>query len=91
MKLSMNEATMKLHDGQLLKLKRARGSRLICGEGLVWVTQEGMTRDVFLAPARAFEVTTNGVVLIEAMTDAILTLAPGKVVAGATRLELSPA
>lgn len=91
MKLSLNEATMKLRAGQLLKLKGTHATRLICAEGLLWVTQEGMTRDDFLAPGNSIELATQGLVLVEAMGDSVLTLAPAKVAAGTTRLDLSPA
>lgn len=91
MKLTVNEATMRLQADQLLKLKGARGSRVFCHEGLVWLTQEGMTRDDFLSSGASMEIATQGLVLIEALGDSTLTLASGKVAGRLPQRRLSAA
>lgn len=66
--MKLNRATLDLDRRQIVKLGGARGVRLTCKEGLLWVTQEGLARDDFLTPGRSIEVQTDGAVLIEALS-----------------------
>jgi hypothetical protein len=67
MKMNVQKATMELDRLQTLKLRGARGVRLLCREGSLWITQEGVARDDFLVPGAFQEVETDGIVVIEAM------------------------
>ncbi len=84
MKLTVNQAAMTLQADQYLKLKGARGTRLTCRDGMLWITQEGVLRDDFLAPGCALTIATDGVVLVEAMSASSLHIAPAPDAAGKT-------
>jgi len=78
MKVDIERATMDLDRMQILRLRGARGVRLSCGKGSLWVTQEGVARDDFLVPGRSQDIETEGMVVIEAMSAASLTIDSGK-------------
>jgi hypothetical protein len=73
-KLDIERATMELERLQILKLRGARGVRLDCREGSLWVTQEGVARDDFLVAGMSQEVQTDGMVVIEAMMPSSLAI-----------------
>jgi hypothetical protein len=66
--MNLNKATLDLDRRQIVKLGGARGAQLTCKHGLLWVTQEGLARDDFLAPGCSVEIQTDGAVLIEALS-----------------------
>jgi hypothetical protein len=74
MKMDVERATMELDRLQILKLRGARGVRLLCQSGSLWVTQEGVARDDFLVPGTEQEVETDGVVVVEAMMPSSLAI-----------------
>jgi hypothetical protein len=67
MKVDIASADMNLGQAQLLKLRGAKGVRLACRSGMLWVTQENVRRDDFLAAGATLVVETEGVVVIEAL------------------------
>lgn len=77
MKVDIERATMDLERTQMLRLRGAKGVRLSCRKGSLWITQEGVARDDFLVAGRSQEIETDGVVVIEAMSAASLTIDPG--------------
>ncbi len=74
MKMDIERASMELERLQILKLRGARGVRLLCQAGSLWVTQEGVARDDFLVPGTGQEVETDGIVVIEAMMPSSLAI-----------------
>jgi hypothetical protein len=67
MKPEIASADMNLGQAQLLKLRGAKGVRLACRSGMLWVTQENVRRDDFLAAGATLIVETEGVVVVEAL------------------------
>lgn len=67
MQFNTERATLYLEPRDLLRLRGARGLRIACHAGMLWLTQEGVARDDFLGPGAARVVETRGTVLIEAM------------------------
>lgn len=67
MRLHLHNATLHFEPRQLLKLRGGRGARIVCHEGLLWLTQEGVARDDFLAAGDSRMLETAGTVLVEAM------------------------
>jgi hypothetical protein len=63
-----------LATGQLLRLTRARGRRVTCERGCVWITAPGEPDDVYLLPGQTWTIPANGLVLVEAEDDAIVAL-----------------
>jgi len=68
MKMDLNKAALDLDRLQIVRLRGAKGVRLTCRRGMLWVTQEGIRRDDFLAPGCGVTVETDGMVLIEALS-----------------------
>src|SRR5262245_18516087 len=52
--------------GEYVKLDGARGTTLRVTRGTLWITQEGDTRDIVLAPGDSFAIDRGGVTLLEA-------------------------
>ena len=70
-------AATALRKGQILRLQRARGSRIETLAGSVWITIDGDSRDVVLGPDQAFDVDRDGDMLVSALSDArVVVLAP---------------
>jgi hypothetical protein len=67
MELYLRRATLHLEPRQILKLRDARGLRVACNSGMLWLTQEGIARDDFLGAGCVRVVETGGTVLIEAL------------------------
>lgn len=68
MRMNLNKATLEMDRLQIVKLHGAKGARVTCRKGMLWVTQEGVARDDFLAPGCDLAVETDGAVLIEALS-----------------------
>lgn len=77
---------MELERAQIMKLHGAKGARVTCRQGSLWVTQEGVARDDFLVPGISLEIEADGAVVIEAMMASSVTLdsagMPERVAAG---------
>lgn len=92
MKVDIERATMELERSQIVRLRGAKGVRLTCRHGSLWVTQEGVSRDDFLVPGLSQLVETEGTVVIEAMVASSVTIDPANVPGrAATRLEVRAA
>jgi Protein of unknown function (DUF2917) len=65
MKRNPDATTMEMRSGQIERLYGATGVRLTCHRGTVWVTQEGLLRDDFLAAGNSLELVASGLTLIE--------------------------
>jgi hypothetical protein len=83
MKVDRERAIMDLERLQIIRMRGARGVRLSCDRGNLWITQEGVARDDFLVPGVSQVIETDGTVVIEAMTPSSLIIDSGKH-AGAT-------
>lgn len=57
-----------------LRLSDARGRRILCTSGCVWITAPGLFEDIFLHKGDAWEVPGNDMVLIEAVGGATAAL-----------------
>jgi hypothetical protein len=76
MKVDIERAAMDLERTQIMKLRGAKGVRLTCRRGSLWVTQEGVARDDFLVPGVTLPIETAGTVVVEAMVASALTIDP---------------
>jgi uncharacterized protein (AIM24 family) len=66
---------MKLRRDDLWKFELRHGEIPIrCEQGSVWITREGSPRDVVLPAGRKFNVDGNGLVIVSAMTDAVVSV-----------------
>lgn len=78
MKVVVQRAALELDRNQLVKLRGARGVRLACRKGRLWVTQEGIARDDFLDEGQSLMLETDGTVVIEAVWAAGVTIEPAR-------------
>lgn len=74
MKVDIEGMTVNLDRLQIIKLRRARGVRLYCSSGSLWVTQENIPRDDFLQPGASQEIESDGIVVIEALAASSLSM-----------------
>ncbi|HWD22380.1 MAG TPA: DUF2917 domain-containing protein [Burkholderiales bacterium] len=66
--------TIELPQGRLLRLRQGAGNTLTMRRGSVWITEQGNPRDVLLRRGESFKVAQSGLVLVEALNDAALSL-----------------
>lgn len=74
MKFDLDKALIELERRQMLRLRAARGVRVACRAGMLWVTQEGRLEDQFIAPGSSSVIESDGLVLIEALEPSRATL-----------------
>jgi hypothetical protein len=60
--------------GRPLRLTRARGWRLVCERGCVWITAPGVPDDIYLLAGERWSVPVDGLVLVEAEGEAVVAL-----------------
>jgi len=65
MQRSPQEQEIRLAAGELIAFRGARGARLECSAGMVWLTVEGLPNDFLLAQGEHLSIGHNGLVLIE--------------------------
>jgi len=63
-----------LQRGKFLRLHRSAGSTLTARAGSVWITEQDSVRDVVLRPGQSFTLARPGLALVEAFSDASLSL-----------------
>ena len=81
MQIDLSGSEFCLHSGQPLSLSHARGCRLRCTAGVLWITVPGLVEDVFLESGEEFTVPDQGRVLVEAVDRARLMVNPQSKVA----------
>ncbi|NMF90240.1 DUF2917 domain-containing protein [Aromatoleum petrolei] len=65
MRLLSSSGTIQLDEWSPLALRDARGLRVECARGRIWVTAEGQAGDFFLDAGDGMRIVTKGLVLIE--------------------------
>lgn len=56
-----------LHENHPLRLVGAKGRRVQCLEGVVWLTAYNLPTDIFLRAGGSWEIPNGGLVLVEAI------------------------
>lgn len=74
MDISLKGTRFALARDGLIALRDARGARITCLEGALWVTQEGSIKDEVLAPGQTLRVRHDGTTLITALAPSVLLL-----------------
>lgn len=74
MKALRDGTTVGLDRYRILRLEHARGVSVKCQTGMLWLTQEGVPDDAFLAPGEQLEIQTRRLVLVEALRDSTFRL-----------------
>jgi hypothetical protein len=60
---------VKLAAGAVLRIAGARGLEVACESGQLWITEEGMPEDVWLAAGQRVRLVGEGVAVLEAKGD----------------------
>jgi len=68
--------TIDLQRGRFLRVVDGAGSTVTAHAGSVWLTEPDNPRDVVLRPGQSFRLAGRGLVLIEAFSDASISLQP---------------
>ena len=69
MDTSLSQSITKLVRGEILRVDRALGQSIVVVQGMVWITQEGDRRDIFLSDGESFVFNRRGTALVQAVTD----------------------
>lgn len=66
-----------MHRGEVWRLgEDMRGLGIQCAEGALWVTQQGDPKDYVVEAGGQFVITRRGVVVVQAVRDSRLSIAP---------------
>ena len=74
MDISTNPRVTDLPGGRVLRVTDGQGHGVAVFEGVVWITQTGDDRDVFLRPGEHFHYDHDGIAVVEALSDARVTV-----------------
>ena len=72
MRIESPPLRMDLPAGQLLRLENPRGLRVTCEAGQLWITEEALPEDVWLAAGQRVSLVGDGLAVLEAKGDARL-------------------
>lgn len=78
MKIDLPAGEICLSDNSPIRLSAARGLRVTCAAGTLWITVTGEDGDIFLQPGQSHRIRSNGLAIIESIG------------AGKVRLEAPP-
>lgn len=67
MEFDLNSGEVCLQDNRPIRVCRARGLRITCTAGTVWITVTGEPGDIFLAPGQTYQLSSNSLALIESI------------------------
>lgn len=65
---------LSLSTGRYAVLADARGARIACAEGILWITQDADRRDIVLRPGESFVVDRDAKVIVNAPSGAAFAL-----------------
>ncbi len=69
---TLTQVITRLSTGEILRIDDAQGQSIVLVKGMLWVTQEGDVRDVFLSDGDSFAFDRPGTALAQAITDTSL-------------------
>ena len=67
MEIDLRSGEVCLQDNQPIRLNGARGLRLTCTAGAVWITQTNVAEDIFLHPGQSCQISNNALTLVESV------------------------
>jgi quercetin dioxygenase-like cupin family protein len=65
---------LELPEGNIIPLRDARGAKVVCLEGSLWITLDQHRNDIVLQRGQSYEVPKNGITLVQAMGAARLSI-----------------
>jgi hypothetical protein len=67
MEFDLSSGEICLRDNHPIRLQQARGLRITCTAGTIWLTVNGVPGDIILQPGESHQLTGNGLALIESL------------------------
>jgi len=67
MKIDLKSGEVCLSDNHPICLRQARGLQVVSTAGTIWITVTGEPGDTFLEPGQTYEVSGNGLAIIESI------------------------
>ena len=67
MEIDLRSGELGLEDNQPVRLHGARGLRITCTAGVIWITLAGVNEDIFLHPGQSCRVANNLLTLVESV------------------------
>jgi hypothetical protein len=74
MRIDLRSGGVSLARGAAIRIRNGAGSTLQVLHGAVWITEENSPRDVVLQPGQRFRLAGAGLAVIEAFSDASITV-----------------
>ena len=76
MNIELDSAALHLARGKSIRVRDGAGSTLQVLHGAVWITEESNPRDVVLKRGQCFRLARGGLAIVEAFSDAAISLIP---------------
>lgn len=76
MQIELTQANIALEAHHAMSMMDAIGVQVECRTGQVWLTMDGDSRDIFLAPGDAHSIKRNGLTLISAIEPSLVHVQP---------------
>ena len=67
MMIDVSAGEIRLADNSPISLRGGRGLRIVCTEGIIWITLAGEPGDIFLKPGQVHVVQGNGLAIVESI------------------------
>ncbi len=72
--LNMNRVVIELGYRGIVPVEDAKGTRIDCLHGRIWITEHGSTDDIVLEAGKSYEISNGGVAVVQALRDALVAL-----------------
>jgi len=76
MEFDLHAGELVLAENRPLAGRRARGARIVCTGGTVWITVAGEAGDIFLHAGQSHRIESNGLALLEAIGHGSIRIQP---------------
>ncbi len=88
MMFELKQVVIELDYRGIVPVNDAVGARIHCLRGRIWITEQGSAADVVLEAGESYEISRDGIAIVQALREARVALrAPGVPLAGAALAE----
>jgi Protein of unknown function (DUF2917) len=72
--VDMKRVVIELERREMVPVEDARGGRIVCLRGRIWITEYGSTGDIVLEAGESYKISREGVAVVQALRDARVVL-----------------
>jgi hypothetical protein len=72
--VEMKRVVIELERREMVPVEDARGGRIVCLRGRIWITEYGSTGDIVLEAGESYKISRKGVAVVQALRDARVVL-----------------